>query len=169
MRSALLLGIAVLMSVPAVADQPATMRYDGFGPVKIGMSKVAVAAALGGELESANEAGGVECEYLRAKSGWDGIGFLFSNGVVARIDVIEGRTATANGIRIGDPIAKIRKAYPRRVEIVPHQYIPPPDGKYVTVKSPNGKSAIRFETDKGRVITYYAGRFPEVEYVEHCL
>ena len=169
MRSALPFAIAALLSIPAVADPSATMRYDGFGPVNVGMSKTAASAALGVELERTNVAGDNECEYLQAKSGWEGIEFMFSQGVVVRVDVMKGRTATAKGIRIGDSIAKIRKAYPKRVEVAPHQYIPLPDGKYISVKSPNGKSAIRFETDKGRVITYYAGRFPEVEYVEHCL
>lgn len=169
MRSALSLAIAALLSAHAVADSSATVRYDGFGPVKVGMSKAAAAAALGVDLERTNVAGDSECEYLHAKGDWDGIEFMFSQGIVVRIDVMKGHTATANGIRIGDSIAKIRKAYPKRVEVEPHQYIPLPDGKYITVKSPDGKTAIRFETDKGRVITYYAGRFPEVEYVEHCL
>ena len=63
----------------------------------------------------------------------------------------------------------INSVCPKRLGVEPHKYIPLPDGKYVTVKAPDGKHAIRFETDKGRVITYYSGRFPEVEYVEHCL
>lgn len=48
------------------------------------------------------------------------------------------------------------------VAITAHQYIPAPHGKYVTVKSPDGKHAIRFETDNGRVVAFYSGRFPEV-------
>lgn len=169
MRSALPFAITALLSIPAVADPSATVRYDGFGPVKVGMSKTVASAALGVELERTNVAGDNECEYLHAKSGWEGIEFMFSQGVVVRVDVMKGRTATANGIRIGDSIAKIKKAYPKRVEVAPHQYIPLPDGKYLTVKSSSGTNAIRFETDKGRVINYYAGRFPEIEYVEHCL
>ncbi len=145
------------------------MRYNGFGPVSVGMSKAAAAAALGADLERTNVAGDVECEYLHAKNGWPGIEFMFSQGALVRVDVVKGNMATASGIRIGDSIAKIKKAYAKRVEVTPHKYIPLPDGKYITVKAPDGKSAIRFETDKGRVITYYAGRFPEVEYVEHCL
>lgn len=94
---------------------------------------------------------------------------MFSQGAVVRIDVMKGSAVTEAGVGIGDSISKIRKAYPKRLEVGPHKYIPLPDGKYVTVKAPDGKHAIRFETDKGQVITYYSGRFPEVEYVEHCL
>ncbi|WP_334158059.1 hypothetical protein [Oryzomicrobium sp.] len=94
---------------------------------------------------------------------------MFSRGRVARVDVREGATKTAAGIRLGDNIPKVMEVYHGRIEVTPHQYIPEPEGKYLTVKSVNGKRAIRFETDGDRVVTFYAGRFPEVQYVEGCL
>jgi hypothetical protein len=169
MKPALLFAAFTILVTPAFADNSATVRFEGFGPVNVGMSQSATAAALGVELVRTDVAGDIECEYLHAKNGWKGVEFMFSQGAVVRIDVMKGTTATASGIRIGDSLAKIKKAYPRRVEVTPHKYIPLPDGRYITVKAPDGKAAIRFETEKGRVTTYYAGRFPEVEYVEHCL
>lgn len=94
---------------------------------------------------------------------------MFSRSRVVRVDVRDGTIETESGIRIGDQVGKIAKAYNGKVTVAPHQYIPEPEGKYLTVKSSNGKRAIRFETDNGRVVTFYAGRFPEVKYVEGCL
>jgi hypothetical protein len=69
----------------------------------------------------------------------------------------------------GDAIAQVQTAYPKRAKVTPNRYRRHADGKYTTVKSANGKSAIWFEIDKRRLINYYAGRFPAGEYVERCL
>jgi hypothetical protein len=165
------LAMAVALCLPALAGAEPTpaVRYDGFGPVRVGMTKAAASKALRAKLERTTAAGDNECEYLRATSQWKGVEFMFSRGRVARIDVVEGTTPTDSGVRIGDSISAIKTAYRARITETPHQYIPEPDGKYVTVKSPNGKYAIRFETDNGKIVTYYSGRFPEVIFVEHCL
>lgn len=169
MRTRLAFIVALLLPLVAAAQSTFTVRFDGFGPVRVGMSKTDVSRALGQELELTKQPGVEECEYLHVKKEWKGLEFMFSQGIVVRIDVMKGSTATQAGIGIGDSISKIKKAYPKRLAVEPHKHIPLPEGKYVTVKAPDGKHAIRFETDKGRVITYYSGRFPEVEYVEHCL
>lgn len=161
---------AVFALLPAAqAEDRFVVRYDGFGPVLIGMTKAEVSAALGERLVQTSGAEDFECEYLHPTKHWKGVAFMFSRGRVARVDVREGTTETDSGIRIGDQIEKVKKAYGRKVNITPHQYIPEPEGKYLTVKSSNGKRAICFETDNGRIVTFYAGRFPEVEYVEGCL
>lgn len=161
--------IAFLIFSTSAWAGSSSIRFDGFGPVNIGMSLNAVKRALGQELTQAPESHDEECEYFLPVKGLDGVLFMFSHGQLVRIDVETGNTATEAGIRIGDSIAKIRKVYPSGIAFTPHQYIPSPQGKYVTAKSPSGKYAIRFESDNGRVIAFYAGRFPEVEYVERCL
>ena len=176
-RLALRLGVmrqiaALLMFVTitsTVLAEPLFVRFDGFGPVTVGMTKAAVDRALAQKLEQPPESHDNECEYFVPTKGLAGVLFMFSHGRLVRIDVKKGKTQTELGIRIGDSISKIRKAYTTGVAITAHQYIPAPQGKYVTVKSPDGKHAIRFETDNGRVVAFYSGRFPEVEYVERCL
>ena len=164
--AALLVFLAI---TSAALAQPPSIRFDGFGPVTVGMSKAEVDRALAQKLEQPPESHDNECEYFAPTQGLTGVLFMFSHGRLVRVDVEKGKTQTALGIRIGDSIAKIKKAYTARVAITAHQYIPAPHGKYVTVKSPDGKHAIRFETDNGRVVAFYSGRFPEVEYVERCL
>lgn len=167
MKPASVLAISFFLSLSALAEP--TVRFDGFGPVSVGMSKAEVSHALKQNLSQSPERNDEECEYLVPTKGFDGVLFMFSHDHLVRIDIEKGNTATVAGIRIGNSISEIRRAYPKRFAVSPHQYIPAPDGKYVTVKSPGGKHGIRFETDKGRVIAYYSGLFPQVEYVERCL
>jgi len=52
------------------------------------------------------------------------------------------------------------------VTVTPHKY---EDGHYLTVNAADDSSfAIVFETSKGRVTRYRAGRRPAVELVEGC-
>jgi hypothetical protein len=169
MRTLVAALVAFALPLAAAAADSFAVRYDGVGPVKIGMTKAEVSRVLGESIERSPGAGDVECEYLYSPRSMVGMKFMFSRERLARIDVSEGATPTEAGIRIGDSIAKIRKAYRARISVAPHHYIPEPDGKYITVIAPGGRRAIRFETDKGLVVTYYAGRFPEVTFVEGCL
>lgn len=163
-------AILILFSITSTTlAQSPSIRFDGFGPVTVGMTKAEVDRALAQKLEQPPETHDNECEYFVPSKGLTGVLFMFSHGRLVRVDVEMGTTQTEAGIRIGDSISKIRKAYTAGVVITAHQYIPAPQGKYVTVKSPDGKHAIRFETDNGRVVAFYSGRFPEVEYVERCL
>ena len=168
MRLIVSFAVAMVFATQAQAEPP-SIRFDGFGPVTIGMSKAAVDLALGQKLEQPPGSHDEECEYFSPTNGLNGVLFMFSHDRLVRIDVEKGKTSTASGIRIGDSISKIRKAYTTGVIITAHQYIPQPHGKYVTAKSADGKHAIRFETDGGRIVAFYSGRFPEVEYVERCL
>ena len=167
MKHIVLLVVAIVISASAIAEPPA-IRFDGFGPITVGMKRAAVIRALGQKPERSPDAEDEECEYFIPNQGLEGISFMFSYGRLARIDVDKGKTPTDSGLRIGDSMSRIRKAYPKGVTVTARQYIPSPHGKYVTVKSPDGKFAIRFETHKGRIVTFYSGRFPEVEFVARC-
>lgn len=170
MRMAAVLILVLSSSLAAAAAaKDAVITFDGFGNVAIGMNRAAVARTLGQPLTQLSEAHNDECEYWAVAKGPARVYLMFSHNTLVRVDVIKGRTATANGIRIGDTLSKIKLAYGKRARITPQKYVAWPMGKYITVKSANGKHAIRFETDHDRVVTFYAGRFPEIEYVERCL
>jgi hypothetical protein len=51
--------------------------------------------------------------------------------------------------------------------VTPHKYVAP-DGCYLTVWARDRKAAVRLETLQGKVISFYAGQAPQVEYVESC-
>ena len=92
---------------------------------------------------------------------------MIDGGRIARVDVDSAGIATAAGARIGDSEARIERLYAGRVRTTPHKY--EEGGRYLTVDAADDSSfAIVFETSKGRVTRYRAGRRPAVEYVEGC-
>ena len=80
-------------------------------------------------------------------------------------DVENKFTATAEGARVGDSEATIKRLYPGRVRVTPHEYI---EGHYLTVVSPDGKHGYVFETDGRKVTQYRAGSRVAIRYIEGC-
>ncbi|MDF1506014.1 hypothetical protein PYV61_23880, partial [Roseisolibacter sp. H3M3-2] len=108
------------------------------------------------------------CDYVRRTGAPADVLEVVGGGAVARIDVDSPTVATAAGVRVGDPEARVVEAYGARAAVTPHKYV---DGHYVTVTpAAPADSAYRlvFETERGRVTRYRAGRRPAVEYVEGC-
>lgn len=137
----------------------------GIGPVQVGML---ARDALGVSVNLATAEPTQTCAYVKAGRVPPGVGVMANGGVVARIDVDSGRTATAEGARIGDPEARIRQLYAGRVSEQPHKYT---QGRYLVVTptdAADSANRIIFETDGSVVTSYRAGRRPEVEWVERC-
>jgi hypothetical protein len=91
---------------------------------------------------------------------------MIIDGHVARVDVGAAGLKTSTGIQVGDSEARVRQVYGRRMKVTSHQYID--TGHYLTVRSADGKYGVRFETDKGRIIEFYAGTYEAIQYVEGC-
>jgi hypothetical protein len=94
---------------------------------------------------------------------------MVEHGRVTRADLggegAKSSIKTANGIGLGSTIAQIKRAYGRRGTWHPNTYT---DEPVFEIKSTNGRSAILFETERGRVIRIHAGRLPSAEYIEGC-
>jgi ribosomal protein S18 acetylase RimI-like enzyme len=156
---------------PATAAKPSppyTVTEHGIGPLRAGMTYDEAAAALDGALRVPVGVDTAGCDYLVWSDGPSGVHVMFDEHRIARIDVDTSGIATAAGARIGDDEARIKKLYPGQVKVSPHKY---EDGHYLTVTpaEPADKQfRIIFETARGRVIRYRAGRMPSVEYVEGC-
>lgn len=143
------------------------LRFDGIGPVSIGMTLDQVNAALGEHFSPPTSKEEEACFYLEPKHHPD-TAIMVLDGRVARVDVLaqEGTvstTPTESGIRIGDSEEKVKKVYGRKVEVSQHHYT---EGHYLTVA--NGKDGLRFETDEGKVNAFYAGTASAIELVEGC-
>lgn len=139
----------------------------GIGGLRAGMTVKQARAVFPG-FEPAAGADSVGCDYATVPELPLGVSVMVEDGVVGRIDVLQGTVPTSAGARIGDTESTIKKLYKGQVTVSPHKYT---DGHYLTVvpKSP-ADSAFRiiFETDGTRVLQYRAGRRPQVEYVEGC-
>lgn len=156
---------------PAAAAQSPdawTVTEQGLGPLHAGMTYQQAAAVVPGQFAPPATDASETCVYASWDSAPAGIRVMVDGGTVGRVDVVEGTTATAAGVRIGDTESRVDSLYPGRVRRLPHKYT---DGRYLIVlaQAPlDTMLRLVFETDGARVTSYRAGRFPSVEYVEGC-
>ena len=162
-------AIAVLYATFASGDVPWQATLDGIGPVRIGMTVAEAELALQRRLVSEwPEEPDNSCAYYSARPAIEGLAFMVVGGRVVRYDVHDLTVRTKSGVAVGDPVARVRGIYGRRLEVMPHFYSGP-DESYLTLWSKDRKTAIRFETREGKVGTFYAGYAEQVQYVEGCL
>jgi hypothetical protein len=105
------------------------------------------------------------CTFVKPVHGPKGISFMVIDGRIARVDVENPFTVTAEGARVGDSEARIKRLYSGRVRVTRHAYI---EGHYLTIIAPDRKHGIVFETDGAKVTQYRAGRLIAIRYVEGC-
>jgi hypothetical protein len=169
-------GIAVLFALcmSTVAQNTSSaetidwvLRFDGIGAVKVGMTLRQVNAALGEKFSTPKDKDEQTCFYVEPTKHPD-TAIMVLNGRVARVDVFavngaQPRTATLEGVQIGDSEPMVQKLYGEAVAVSPHHYT---DGQYLTVKS--GEYGLRFETAQGKVTSFYAGSVKAIGFVEGC-
>ena len=150
-----------------VADSGARhwiVRADGIGPVQVGVPLAVASRALGEQLR-VTEAG---CDHVDPAMMPDGILLMIIDDTVARVEIDSAGIRTAEGAQVGDSESRVLALYGARARIEPHEYTYP-DGHYVVVTPPSDTlHRIIFETFKGLVTTYRAGRMPAVRLVEGC-
>src|ERR1051325_6669167 len=152
--------LCIAASPISAGSQEWALRFDGIGPVRVGMDLPQLNAALKEHFAQVNE----PCFYVDSKR-HPGIGFMIQHGRVTRVDVNNRSISTTEGIRIGDMEARVTKAYGNKLQIEPHHYVD--DGHYLTIY--NNRYGIRFETENGKVTGFYAGDKTAIQYIEGCL
>lgn len=168
---------------PAAPDTAtlAVLTPEGWGPLRIGMSRVEVTAAVGdaGHPDGSGMPDPEMCDEFPPERAPAGFYVMIEEDVLTRISIGEGTDIeTAEGLSIGGTADAVRAAYGDQLESEPHHYIGLP-GEYLTVwtvgeSSENGMSdenarGIRYETDMdGRIQSIHAGG-PSIQYVEGCL
>ena len=148
----------------AVSPDSWVVQENGVGPVKIGMTLAQLKAALHTKIAE-QESGSDSCYYVTA-SGHQHISLMIEDGKVVRFDVDESGIRASSGLQVGDTEAQVRRIYGPKLKVTEHKYID--TGHYLTVRSDDGRYGIRFETDKGKITTYYAGTYEAIQYVEGC-
>lgn len=143
------------------------IRFDGTGPIKIGMSLSQLSAVLHERFLMPEEKDEQACFYVNPAK-HPGISIMIEDGHVTRIDVERRGIATAEGIRVGDSEARAVQVYGQKLKVEPHAYTGPL-GHYLTVRSSDGRYGIRFETDGNKVVSFYAGQQQAISYIEGCL
>lgn len=140
------------------------VRDDSIGPVKIGMTRPQLSAALREKLVE-EESGNDSCFFVHVP-GHDHVTFMIIDNRVVRIDINAHGYKTSLGIQVGDSEAYARRVYGSRMKVTRHQYLD--TGHYLTVRSSDGRHGVRFETNDGKITTFYAGTYEAIQYVEGC-
>lgn len=145
------------------------VAINGIGGIRVGMTVTEASIASSTKLVGKGEP---SCYYVQPQGAPKGLGFMVSEGRIARVDVYENKNiTTVSGAKIGDTEARIKALYPGQIKVTPHEYTGYTGGHYLTYV-PKDKSdrnyRVVFETDGKRVTNFRAGKLPEVEYVEGC-
>ncbi|NJK99573.1 MAG: hypothetical protein HC838_06890 [Spirulinaceae cyanobacterium RM2_2_10] len=146
---------AAKQNAPVGLTSNARLTLTSLGPVEVGMTPTAAAAAA--NLRLVQEASGGEeygCLYFMPANGPEGVSFMVIDGKIARIDIDSEQIATLSGIRIGDSEAKVREAYGDRLESQQHEYVP--EGEYLIFVPTDAASQdyrVVFETDAAGTVT----------------
>jgi hypothetical protein len=160
------LGAAMALPLMAQAGDW-TVRFDGAGPLKIGMRFDTVNKILGDNLRrTPKELRSVANCFQLEPAHQPGLLLMFIDDVLKRVDVMEEGIASERGVALGDAVAKVERAYGEAVQRAAQ--LRDPGEQTLTVLAGGGQYAIRFETGKGKITGLYAGDYPQVQLTEGC-
>jgi hypothetical protein len=160
-----MIALALLAAAAALPAWPLTP--DGWGPVKIGMSRPSVERVLHVRLEGEPIEDEKSCVELVPAGPDQGLWFMFQDYRLTRISIGAPSKVAARGLGIGATAAQVRRAYGRALKAEPHHYQDLP-AEYLTFWTVPGKRGVRFETDaRRRVQTIHAGD-DSIQLVEGC-
>ena len=158
------------------APEDALLSPDGWGPLRIGMSRDEIVAAVG---EDANPGavGGPDpeaCDQFAPTGVPAGMLLMVENDTLTRITLMRGsHVRTERGFALGDSASAVIEGHGALAVRTPHKYRDEPSA-YITVwRTPPGGAApargIVYEVhDDGLVALIHAGG-ESIQYVEGCL
>ncbi|MFN4297921.1 MAG: hypothetical protein ACK4FB_13905 [Brevundimonas sp.] len=171
---------------PPAAEAPAqtpdsnALSAQGWGPLRIGMTRAEITRALGPDANP-DAVGGPDpesCDQYRPERAPEGVLLMLEQGVLTRISLIREATLTTDrGFGIGDSAADIKAAYGDAAQVSPHKYVDAP-AEYITVWTDGPSSAPYREDPDARGVVYEIGADgnvsmihvggPSIQYVEGC-
>ena len=173
---------APVAETPAPApepDEPVSaankLTANGFGPLRIGMTRAEVEAALGPDANP-DAVGGPDpasCDQFRPERAPEGLLVMLENGVLTSVWLTRNATVeTDRALNIGDPASEVKRVYGDAAEVMPHKYESAPS-EYITVwtsadhTSPAARG-IKYEIGQDGLVKSIAGGGPSISYVEGC-
>ncbi len=174
---------------PALPERPAkappaaepVLTAEGFGPLRIGMTRAEVVKALG-EDDDPEAVGGPDpasCDEFRPARAPEGLLAMIEEGRLTRISLILGsKVKTDRGLGLGATAAAVRAAYGSALQAEPHKYEEAP-AEYLRAwakdppkdeKSPASATArgIVYEVGGKRVVQSISAGGASILYVEGC-
>ena len=166
-------------SAPAAPGPPVSaadkLTAQGYGPLRIGMTRAEVEAALGPD-DDPEAVGGPDpasCDMFRPERAPEGLLVMVEDGVLTSVWLSRNTAIeTDRALNIGDAAAEVKRVYGAAAEVMPHKYAPPP-AEYVTVWSTTDhRSAaargLTYEIGQDGRVQSIAGGGPSIQYVEGC-
>ncbi|MBL8236725.1 MAG: hypothetical protein JNM66_04855 [Bryobacterales bacterium] len=150
-----------------------TVQLRGAGPIRLGMTLPEVRRVIGdpkANIEGNEPAVPLnECAYLRSNRLPSGLGIMFENWRVVRIDVWKKGIRTVSGAAVEDTEGRVKLLHPGRITVEAHHYHP--DGHYLNYSSTERADqsyGMVFETDGAKVTSIRTGTLKAIALVEGC-
>jgi hypothetical protein len=156
----------------AAADQLTAL---GFGPLRVGMSRAEVEAALGpdSDTEAVGGPDPTSCDMFRPERAPEGLLVMVENGLLTSVWISRNTAVeTDRGLSIGDTAAAVKGVYGTAADVEPHKYVEAP-AEYITVwstadhQSPAARGLV-YEIGRDGRVQSIAGGGPSIQYVEGC-
>lgn len=166
---------------PPPAQQPPApganvLSAQGFGPLRIGMTRAEVETALGPDANP-DAVGGPDpqnCDQFRPARAPEGLLVMIENGVLTSVWLTRNPALkTDRGLSIGDTAAEVRRVLGVGLVVEPHKYESAP-AEYLTAwsnadhDSPAARG-VKFTIGADGKVQSIAGGGPSISYVEGCL
>ncbi len=160
----LLFALAVTNAAASQADWK--LRFDGLGPLKIGMSFDQANRAVGKTMQRTPKElrGNPQCDYLQLP-GSSRIALMFVKDKLGRIDLGQSG-GTDSGIAINAPESQVYATYK---EVASRSRAYTDGGANLTVRAGKGGLGMQFEIEDGKVVSLSSGRLELVRLDEECL
>lgn len=167
-------------SEPSAQSDSATLTPDGLGPLRIGMTRAEVEAAMGPDANP-GAVGGPDpeaCDEFRPANAPAGVLVMIERDSLTRISLIDrSPVATPEGLSVGATADEVKSAYGDQAVATPHKYVEAP-AAYMTVweGGPRGESYVQdeaargivYEVDRTGAVSAIRAGGPSIQYVEGC-
>lgn len=152
------------------------LTAQGYGPLRIGMTKAEVEAALGPD-SNPDAVGGPDpasCDMFRPARAPEGVLVMIEEGRLASIWISRNTAIhTDRALSVGDPASEVRRLYGAAAVAEPHKYVEAP-AEYLFVwatPASAGRAArgLKYEIGADGKVQSIAGGNASIQYVEGCL
>jgi hypothetical protein len=166
----ILLAAAALSATAANAQpRPWHLTPEGYGPVRIGMTRAQVERALNARLEGTALDDANVCIEMGAETGEHrDLIFMFLERRLSRVAAIDtSRVTTPRGVGIGASAALVRRTYGRGLRAEAHAYLGRP-AEYLTFWTQPNRRGVRFVTGLNRRVEAVIAGNSSIQYIEGC-
>lgn len=166
-------------SAPTLPGTPVSaankLTAQGYGPLRIGMTRAEVEAALGPDAnpEAVGGPDSASCDMFRPERAPEGLLAMVENGVLTSVWVSRNAAVeTDRALNIGDTAAEVKRVYGAAAEVMSHKYADAPS-EYITVWSTTDHQSaaargLKYEIGQDGRVQSIAGGGPSIQYVEGC-